>query len=48
VRRLLQVVLPKRQLDAETVIELIEYIQKQNYRAYCSHRKRRLQRLDSS
>jgi hypothetical protein len=48
VRRLLQVILAKRQLDAETVIALIQYIQDQNYRAYCAHRKRRLRRLDSS
>jgi hypothetical protein len=48
VRRLLQVVVPKRQLDAETAIALIQYIQGQNYAAYCAHRKRRLRRLDSS
>jgi hypothetical protein len=40
------VVLPKRQLDAETAIALIQYIQNQNYRAYCAHRKRQLRRLD--
>ena len=48
VRRLLQVVLPKRQLDAETAIALIQYIQDQNYRAYCADRKRRLRRRDTS
>ncbi|SRR6266545_826997 len=48
VRRLLQVGLPKRQLDAETAIALIQYIQDQNYAASCAHRKRRQRRLDSS
>src|SRR5439155_20283507 len=48
VRRLLQIVLANRQLDAETAIALIQYNQDQNYRAYCAHRKRRLRRLDSS
>ncbi len=46
VRVLLQVVFPRKTLDAETVIELIEYIQEQNYAAYCSHRRRALRRLD--
>ena len=48
VRRLLQVVLPKRQLGAETAIALIQHIQDQNYRAYCADRKRRLRRRDTS
>ena len=48
VRTLLQVVLPRKQLDAETAIELIEYIQDQNYDAYCAHRRRTERRLDSS
>jgi len=48
VRRVLQVVLPKRQLDAETAIALIQDIQDQNYAASCAHRKRRVRRLDSS
>ncbi len=45
---LLQVVLPRKQLDAETAIELIEYIQEQNYDAYCSHRRKTEGRLDTS
>jgi hypothetical protein len=48
VRLLLQVSLPKQQLDAETVIALIKYVQEQNFAAYRSHRKRTLDRLDSS
>jgi tetratricopeptide (TPR) repeat protein len=35
-------------IDAETVIALIQYIEDQNYAAYCAHRKRRLRRLDTS
>ena len=48
VRLLLQVSLPRQHLDAETAIALLRYIQGQNYAAYCSHRKRTLDRLDSS
>ena len=46
VRVLLQAVLPKQALDATTVIALIQYIQEQNYAAYCSHRRRTQRRLD--
>ncbi len=46
VRVLLQAVLPRKELDAETVIGLIHYIQEQNYAAYCSHRRRTQRRLD--
>lgn len=42
VRQLLQVVLPKRVFDEEGVIAEIERIQRQNYAAYLSHRKRHL------
>jgi hypothetical protein len=45
---LLQAVLPRKALDAEAVIELIEYIQDQNYEAYRSHRRKTEGRLDSS
>ena len=48
VRQLLVVVLPKRHLDAETAIALIDWIQRHNYAAYCSHRRRTLRRLDTS
>ncbi len=48
VRLLLQVVLPRKELDAETAIVLIEYIQDQNYDAYRAHRRKTEQRLDSS
>lgn len=44
-RRLLQVVLPKREFDAESAIAEIKRIQQQNYAAYRSHRKRRLREL---
>ena len=41
-RQLLQVILPKREFDAQGVLEEIKRIQKQNYAAARSHRKRRL------
>jgi SRSO17 transposase len=44
-RRLLQVVLPKREFDAQAALAEIERIQKQNHAAYRSHRKRRLRFL---
>ena len=44
-RRLLQVVLPKREFDAESAIAEIKRTQQQNYAAYRSHRKRRLRHL---
>ncbi len=44
-RKLLQVVLPKREFDAAAVITEIERIQQANYAAYRSHRKRHLQAL---
>ena len=40
VRKLLQVVLPKREFDEQSIITEIERIQRQNYAAYRSHRKR--------
>ena len=40
-RQLLQVVLPKREFDAHTVLAEIQRTQNQNYAAYRSHRKRR-------
>ena len=46
VRVVLQAILPRQQVDAATVIRLIEYIQKQNYAAYRAHRRRTLERLD--
>jgi hypothetical protein len=48
VRLLLQVVLPRKELDAKTAIALITYIQDQNYAAYRAHRRQTEQRLDSS
>ena len=47
-RVLLQVVLPRKHLDAESAIELIAYIQDQNYDAYRSHRRKTEGRLDTS
>ncbi len=44
-RRLLQVVLPKREFDAESALAEIKRTQQQNYAAYRSHRKRRLRNL---
>jgi hypothetical protein len=48
VRKLLQAVLPRKLFDAATAIELIEYMQDQNYDAYCAHRRKTERRLDSS
>jgi hypothetical protein len=48
VRKLLQVVLPKREFDEVGVIAEIERFQKQNYAAYLSHRKQHLQALKRS
>jgi SRSO17 transposase len=42
VRQLLNVVLPQRKFDAETTLKEIQRTQRQNYDAYRSHRKRRL------
>ena len=41
-RSLLQVVLPKAKFDAKAAINEIQRTQKQNYKAYLSHRKKRL------
>ncbi len=48
VRVLLQVVLPRKELDAAMALEIIEYIPDQHYDAYRSHRRQTEQRLDSS
>ena len=44
-RRLLQVVLPKREFDAQAALAEIERIQRQNHAAYRSHRKRHRRKL---
>ena len=44
-RRLLQVVLPKREFDAQSALAEIQRIQRQNCAAYRSHRKRRRRAL---
>jgi hypothetical protein len=41
VRKLLQVILPKRKLDAQTALEELARIQRQNHAAYRSPKKRR-------
>ena len=47
-RRLLQVVLPKREYDAQAALVEIERIQRQNHAAYRSHKKRRRRASKSS
>ena len=47
-RRLLQVVLPKREYDAQAALAEIERIQRQNHAAYRSHKKRRRRPSKSS
>jgi hypothetical protein len=45
-RLLVASVLPLKQLDPQEAIRRIRFIQKQNHAAYCSHRKRTIERLD--
>ena len=46
-RLLLKTVLPLRVLDAEIIIELIDWIQQRNHRSYLSHRKKLLEKVDA-
>jgi hypothetical protein len=39
--------LPKREFDADWVLQVLGYRQRRNHAAYVSHRKRRLAELDS-
>jgi hypothetical protein len=48
VKHLLPGILPKREFDAEWVLEVLDYQQRRNYEAYISHRKRRLEKLTQS
>lgn len=48
IRRLLQVVLPQREFDAQAALDELERTLRQNYAAYRSHRKRRLRELKRS
>ena len=41
-RILIGVVLPLRTFDEQTAIELVRWIQLKNYRAYISHKKRKI------
>ena len=45
VQILLLGVLPKRDFEAQAVLELVAYWQQRNYAAYVSHRKRRITQL---
>jgi hypothetical protein len=38
-------VIPRATTDREWVLAVLRYWQEANYRAYCSHRKRRLARI---
>jgi hypothetical protein len=46
VKLLLSVVLPRREFDADWVLEVIGYRRRRNHAAYLSHRKRRLAKLN--
>ena len=48
VRKLLQVVLPKREFNAQQALEELARIQRQNHAAYRSHKKRRRRAAKSS
>ncbi|HEX9596031.1 MAG TPA: IS701 family transposase [Anaerolineales bacterium] len=48
VRKLLQVVLPKREFNAQEALDELARIQRQNYGAYRSHKKRRRRAAKSS
>jgi hypothetical protein len=41
-RILLEIVLPLRDYDIEDALCLVEWIQMKNYRAYLSHRERKM------
>jgi hypothetical protein len=45
VQVLLLGVLPKREFDAQQVLDLVGYWQRRNHAAYVSHRQRRLTKL---
>jgi len=46
IRFLLQVVLPKKEFDAQEALELVRRMQHRHHAAYLSHRKRQIQRLN--
>jgi len=43
---LLASILPLKQLDPLEAIQRVRFVQKQNYAAYASHRKRTIRRLN--
>jgi hypothetical protein len=45
-RILLEIVLPLREYDIDDALDLVEWIQMKNYRAYLSHRKRKVRTND--
>ena len=41
-RMVIQVLLPARKRDLESILRLVEWIQKKDHGAFCSHRKKRI------
>jgi hypothetical protein len=46
VQVLLGSILPRREFDAQAVLEIVAYWQQRNHSAYISHRKRRIALLN--
>ena len=47
-RILLEIVLPLKIFDIQDALDLVEWIQWKNHKAYISHRKKRIRKLSES